>query len=68
MITPSEFNALDTDQQREVMASLPLSEQYLLNMRLVWATEPWKDCPGEWSWAVVMQGYERIREIEAVHE
>lgn len=64
MITPAEFYAMEPGQAEAYLLTLPLSEQYLLNMRLVWASEPWKESPGGWSWEVVMQGYENIRQME----
>jgi len=68
MISLKDFNELEEAEQIAYLYSLPLADQYLLDMRLVWDTEPWKDSPGGWSWEVVMQGYENIRQMEAVRE
>lgn len=65
MMTPQQLDALTEEEFADRINQQPLSDFYLETMRWVWSTEPWKNSPGGWSWETVMQGYTRIREMEA---
>ena len=68
MKTIQELNDMDPEEFSAYFRVLTPAQEYLETMRWIWALEPWKECPGEWDWAVVMKGYENILAMEAVGE
>lgn len=69
-LPPKDLLAMEPEALAAYLNGLTPSQSYLECMRLVWATEPWRDMEmGDWNWSVVMQGYDNLAALEgADHE